>query len=319
MAGRTPGGWRREWEENGLLGEDRGTLMARKGDDTLGFVAWRRRSYGPHSPCWIVSIALKPEARGRGHGTEAQRQLVRYLFAHTPANRIEAGTEITNVGEQRALERAGFTREGVLRGALFRQGQWHDCVFYGVLRHEVDLGGEAADATRQAIGYLTLAQRPARPAVPVTAGLPGGAEVAAVVLAEGVFLALADVRVLVDVRGVLDLVLGHGQHDPLAVQPGSVDRREALPGAEQAGLHEDPQRLPGLVVEVHLADLADPVVLGVDRGAVDVLLGVLRGGHGCLPWPHAAQASVLGYVTRYKACGATPRDCGKQPAGSRPG
>jgi hypothetical protein len=29
---------RREWEENGLLGEDRGTLMARKGDDTLGFV-----------------------------------------------------------------------------------------------------------------------------------------------------------------------------------------------------------------------------------------------------------------------------------------
>jgi hypothetical protein len=92
--------------------------MARKGDDTLGFVGWRRRSYGPHSPCWIVSIGLKPEARGHGHGTEAQRQLTRYLFAHTTANRIEAGTEITNVGEQRALERAGFTREGVLRGAL---------------------------------------------------------------------------------------------------------------------------------------------------------------------------------------------------------
>jgi RimJ/RimL family protein N-acetyltransferase len=135
---------RREWAENGLLGEDGGTLMARKGDDTLGFVAWRRRSYGPHSPCWIVSIALKPEARGHGHGTEAQRQLTRYLFAHTQANRIEAGTEITNVGEQRALEKAGFTREGVLRGALFRRGQWHDCVFYGILRHEVDLDSYSA-------------------------------------------------------------------------------------------------------------------------------------------------------------------------------
>jgi RimJ/RimL family protein N-acetyltransferase len=139
---------RREWAENGLLAEDRGTLMARKGDDTLGFVAWRRRSYGPHSPCWIVSIGLKPEARGRGHGTEAQRQLIRYLFAHTQANRIEAGTEITNIGEQRALEKAGFTREGVLRGALFRLGEWHDCVFYGILRHEVDLdSGEAHSAT----------------------------------------------------------------------------------------------------------------------------------------------------------------------------
>jgi RimJ/RimL family protein N-acetyltransferase len=72
--------------------------------------------------------------------------LTRYLFAHTQANRIEAGTEITNVGEQRALEKAGFTREGVLRGALFRHGQWRDCVFYGVLRDDVDLGSEAASA-----------------------------------------------------------------------------------------------------------------------------------------------------------------------------
>jgi len=37
-------------------------------------------------------------------------------------NRIEASTEITNIGEQRALERAGFTREGVLRGATFQGG-----------------------------------------------------------------------------------------------------------------------------------------------------------------------------------------------------
>jgi RimJ/RimL family protein N-acetyltransferase len=98
----------------------------------------------------VLDSQHRPETRspGYGHGTEAQRQLTHYLFAHTQANRIEAGTEITNVGEQRALEKAGFTREGVLRGALFRQGQWHDCVFYGILRHEVDLGGgEAASAT----------------------------------------------------------------------------------------------------------------------------------------------------------------------------
>ena len=53
---------RREWEENGLLGEDRGTLMARKGDDTLGFVAWRRRSYGPHSPMKLISTAARRPA-----------------------------------------------------------------------------------------------------------------------------------------------------------------------------------------------------------------------------------------------------------------
>jgi len=87
----------------------------------------------------------------------------------------------------------------------------------------------------------------------MTPGLPGGAELGAVALAKSVLLAFADARIRVDVRSVLNLVLGHGKHDQLlTVEPGSADRREALPGPEQAGLHEDPFRLPGLVVEVHL-------------------------------------------------------------------
>jgi hypothetical protein len=63
----------------------------------------------------------------------------------------------------------------------------------------------------------------------------GGAKITAVVLRPGVVLAFADVRVGVDVRGVLDLIHGHGQYDQLlAVQPESVDRCESLPGAHQA-------------------------------------------------------------------------------------
>jgi RimJ/RimL family protein N-acetyltransferase len=79
-----------------------------------------------------------PEARGHGHGTEAQRQLVRYLFAHTQEPRIEAETEITNIVEQRALEKAGFRREGVLRSTVFRHGQWRDTVIYSRLRTDED-------------------------------------------------------------------------------------------------------------------------------------------------------------------------------------
>ncbi len=87
-----------------------------------------------------MGVAIAPEARGRGYGTAAQRQLARYLFAHTQANRIQATTEVTNFAEQRALEKAGFTREGVLRGAGFQGGRWHDGLLYSVLRTEVDPG-----------------------------------------------------------------------------------------------------------------------------------------------------------------------------------
>ncbi|MBV9204664.1 MAG: GNAT family N-acetyltransferase [Actinobacteria bacterium] len=139
-----PGGERRRWAESGLLGDSGGTLIVLHGTDRVGTVSWRKVQTGPIAFNWAIGIGLAPEFRGRGYGSAAQRMLVRYLFAHTQVNRIEATTEITNVAEQRALEKAGFTREGVLRGTTFRQGRWHDQVMYSVLRDEVKLEDLAA-------------------------------------------------------------------------------------------------------------------------------------------------------------------------------
>ena len=75
-----------------------------------------------------------PEARGRGYGTQAQRLLARHLFAHSTVHRIWAGTEVGNLAEQRALEKAGFTREGITRATGWRDGAWRDGVIYSVLR-----------------------------------------------------------------------------------------------------------------------------------------------------------------------------------------
>jgi RimJ/RimL family protein N-acetyltransferase len=66
-----------------------------------------------------------------------QRLLVEYLFSTTTAHRIWAGTEIDNVAEQRALERCGFTQEGLLRGTHFRDAQWRNSYIYGIVRDEV--------------------------------------------------------------------------------------------------------------------------------------------------------------------------------------
>ncbi|MFE2095816.1 MULTISPECIES: GNAT family N-acetyltransferase [unclassified Streptomyces] len=129
-----PGRFRRRFAENGLLGEDGGLLMVAAAADPLGFVAWRKRVVSPSTHCWNIGAQLLPEACGRGIGTRAQLQLVRHLFAHTPVMRIEADTEAENLAEQRALEKAGFTREGVLRGIVFRDGRWRDGVAYSVLR-----------------------------------------------------------------------------------------------------------------------------------------------------------------------------------------
>jgi RimJ/RimL family protein N-acetyltransferase len=49
---------------------------------------------------------------------------VDHLFRFTTVHRLEAGTDAENVAEQKALERIGFTREGVLREVAFRDGTW---------------------------------------------------------------------------------------------------------------------------------------------------------------------------------------------------
>jgi RimJ/RimL family protein N-acetyltransferase len=126
--------YRRWWAENRLISDDIGILMVVKGDERLGFVSWHKVPSTPGYHYWNIGIGLLPQARGRGYGSEAQRQLARYLFAHTPVHRIEAATELGNVAEQRALEKAGFTREGVLRGVGWRDGAHRDGVWYSMLR-----------------------------------------------------------------------------------------------------------------------------------------------------------------------------------------
>ncbi|NUR85664.1 MAG: GNAT family N-acetyltransferase [Nonomuraea sp.] len=133
---------RRRWEENGMLEDHRGALLIVDGDDQVGFVAWSKHTTSRVAYCWEMGLIVAPEFRGKGHGTRAQRLLVEYLFAHSPVNRIQATTELSNLAEQRSLEKAGFTREGVLRGGGFRAGSWQDGVMYGIVR--ADLDGQAA-------------------------------------------------------------------------------------------------------------------------------------------------------------------------------
>jgi RimJ/RimL family protein N-acetyltransferase len=132
---RSAGDSRRRQALDGWLGQDDGRLIVLHGPDAAGHVSWQRVTYGiPAWWCWNIGIALLPEFRGKGVGTQAQRILAEYLLDVTPAERIEAYTDRDNVQEQRSLEKAGFLREGIIRSAQFRRGRYRDLVLYSMLR-----------------------------------------------------------------------------------------------------------------------------------------------------------------------------------------
>ncbi len=120
-------------EHNGML-----WVVPLEGGEPLGTVQYRRVPYGPNreSMAWDIGIELLAEARGQGYGWEAQRLLADWLFETTDANRVEAGTDVDNVAEARSLEKAGFHRDGVLRGAQFRAGGYHDLIVFSRIRSD---------------------------------------------------------------------------------------------------------------------------------------------------------------------------------------
>lgn len=119
-----------------VFDDDGGAFAVVDGDELLGDISWRKEQTGPwgHSWCFDIGIVLRPAARGKGHGSRAQASLADYLFSHTNVNRIQASTDVDNVAEQRSLEKAGFTREGVMRGFQWRQGAWRDMVLFSKVR-----------------------------------------------------------------------------------------------------------------------------------------------------------------------------------------
>jgi RimJ/RimL family protein N-acetyltransferase len=83
----------------------------------------------------IVEIGywVKAEARGRGVATRALVLVARFAFDELGAARVQLRTEPDNVGSQRVAEKAGFSREGVLRSLLEFKGRRRDAVMFSLL------------------------------------------------------------------------------------------------------------------------------------------------------------------------------------------
>ena len=136
---RPAGSVEKRFAEDGLIGARIGQLLVVNYDDEIvGMVSYHQQRYGPNdgSVVYNIGISLVPEQRSKGYGGEAQKLLAAYLFATYPIMRVEASTDIENIPEQKALEKAGFRRDGVMRKAQWRSGDWHDIAVYSKLRGE---------------------------------------------------------------------------------------------------------------------------------------------------------------------------------------
>ena len=86
-----------------------------------------------------IGYWLAAEARGSGLTSAALRALSRWARKELGLGRVELVTDPDNIASQRVAEKAGFTREGVLRSILVnRDGSRRDGVMFSLLPDDLD-------------------------------------------------------------------------------------------------------------------------------------------------------------------------------------
>ena len=84
-----------------------------------------------------IGYWMAPEARRRGIGARATRLLAEWAVTTLGLERLELLANPRNEASQRLAERAGFTREGVLRKYRRRHGVREDLVMYSLLAEDI--------------------------------------------------------------------------------------------------------------------------------------------------------------------------------------
>ena len=119
------------------IGLERWIIEVTDGEQThvVGDLSAHAVWYGPttSSRASSIGISLVEEFRGRRIGGIAQRLLAELLHDRGIV-RVEASTDVENLAEQRALERAGFVYEGTLRLAQGRRDGLHDLQVWSHVR-----------------------------------------------------------------------------------------------------------------------------------------------------------------------------------------
>jgi RimJ/RimL family protein N-acetyltransferase len=106
-------------------------LVEKKDGTKIGYIAHFLSAGETELGYFIV-----PSERSKGYVTEAIRIMVDYLFLSKEIVRIQAKADPENIASWKALEKAGFKKEGVLRKTFHCRGKWRDDCMYSILREE---------------------------------------------------------------------------------------------------------------------------------------------------------------------------------------
>lgn len=86
-----------------------------------------------------LAVSVFQQARGRGVAARALRLGAVWGLRELGLARVAAEAAVDNHASIRAIEKAGFRREGILRAHCRTHGERHDCAMFSLVSGDIDL------------------------------------------------------------------------------------------------------------------------------------------------------------------------------------
>lgn len=127
-------------EERWRTGESAPFVIAEAATDApLGLL---NVQFGEDREVAELAVSVFPRARGRGVGSRALRLSAIWALRELGLQRVVAEAAVENVASARAIERAGFHREGLLRAHCKTHGRRHDCIIFSLVPSDIGNVGQ---------------------------------------------------------------------------------------------------------------------------------------------------------------------------------
>jgi [ribosomal protein S5]-alanine N-acetyltransferase len=96
---------------------------------TMGFNAW-----SPKHKRAEIGYEIHPEHWRKGYTFEAISKVIQYGFDEFGLTRIGAVVFMENKASIKLLTKAGFEKEGILRGYMYQNGEAYDTYVYSIIK-----------------------------------------------------------------------------------------------------------------------------------------------------------------------------------------
>lgn len=124
----------RDFFENVICSDENVNLAISVDEEMVGLVSLKPKQEGVGQ----IGIWIHPDHHGKGYGTEASKLLIGHAFDEMRYHKVYAQALESNEASQKIWEKLGFTQEGELREQTFRNGEYEDTYYYGLLEEEWD-------------------------------------------------------------------------------------------------------------------------------------------------------------------------------------